>query len=210
MPTLRKHIATKEMKSAGISKAKMASVLGFNNREAFYKHFKKDDIDIDLFNRIINKLNEWKNSANKSNPKFDYNTLPANGKFFPVIAKCYAGEPNMIFQESNIHGYAFFKYPKEERCFAIQVIGDSMSGNNHKSIDDGDIVLVDMDAEILNGDVVLAVLKNGRELIKQYQSGERDKVSLVSFNPQYPHIELKEEDFVAIYRIMERNKTTKF
>ena len=58
MPTLRKDIATKELKNAGISKAKMARELGFKNRESFYKHFEKEDIDQDLFMRILTKLKE--------------------------------------------------------------------------------------------------------------------------------------------------------
>lgn len=58
MPTLRKDIILAELKKAGISKAKMGKLLGFRSRTAFYKHFEKSDIDIDLFNSIINKLSD--------------------------------------------------------------------------------------------------------------------------------------------------------
>lgn len=138
------------------------------------------------------------------------NTKKQKGNFFPIIAKCFAGEPEMIFQDTNIEDQSYFTYSKVDRCFALRVVGDSMSGGNHKSIDDGDIVLVDMDADIMSGDVVLALLQNGRELIKQYQNDEADKIRLVSFNLQYPPIILKETDIIAMYRVMERNKTTKF
>ncbi len=58
MPTLRKDIVKRELEKAGISLARMAKELGFNNRVTFYNHFDKEDIDLDLYNSIMTKLVE--------------------------------------------------------------------------------------------------------------------------------------------------------
>ena len=58
MPTPRKDVIRDALKKSGISKARMGKELGFKSRVAFYKHFKKEDIDLNLFNRIMQKLSE--------------------------------------------------------------------------------------------------------------------------------------------------------
>jgi hypothetical protein len=53
MPNNRKDIAKELIENSGIPVAKIATELGFKNREALYYHFRKEkDISIDLFNRI--------------------------------------------------------------------------------------------------------------------------------------------------------------
>jgi SOS-response transcriptional repressor LexA len=82
------------------------------------------------------------------------------------------------------------------------VAGDSMTSNNRNSIYDGDYVLVDMDAEIINGDIVVVSLLNGRDLIKQFIKGpEEGKVTLRSFNPRNPDIIINEVEVQVMYRV---------
>lgn len=200
----------------GLNQTDFAKMIGVETNSAI-SNWENDKRDPDLNTlKKIAALGEMTldellaGEIDKKTSYFDYNTKRMKGNLFPIVAKCYAGEPDMIFQETNIQDYTFFEYAKTEKCFALRVVGDSMTGGNGKSIDNGDIVLIDMDAQILSGDIVLAILNNGRELIKQYQNGKDDIVKLISFNPQYPPIELKEGDVASMYRVMERNKTTKF
>ena len=52
MPIKRKDIVNKRADALKISLAKIARALGYNNRESLYQQFKKDDIDIELYNKI--------------------------------------------------------------------------------------------------------------------------------------------------------------
>ena len=63
MPTNRKDTAKSRIDSLGLSAARIAKELGFNNREAFYNHFRKDEIDIELYNKIMAKLDEIEKGA---------------------------------------------------------------------------------------------------------------------------------------------------
>ena len=67
MPTNRKDAAKRRIDSLGLSAARIAKELGFNNREAFYNHFRKDEIDIELYNKIMNKLDEIEKGENFQN-----------------------------------------------------------------------------------------------------------------------------------------------
>lgn len=53
----RKEIAKKFIKESGISFAKFAKEIGLSPQN-WHHHFKKDDIDLDLFQKISDKLKE--------------------------------------------------------------------------------------------------------------------------------------------------------
>jgi SOS-response transcriptional repressor LexA len=136
------------------------------------------------------------------------------GYFYPLLAKVYAGEPNLLFQQNNIvNEPIYFDYgisPIENRCFALHVEGDSMTNGGRRSLEEGDYVLIDMNATILPGDIVVAVLHNGREIIKQFNPVNDELIRLVSFNQKYPDIILNKEEIVAIYRVMKKTKVITF
>jgi phage repressor protein C with HTH and peptisase S24 domain len=139
------------------------------------------------------------------------NVLPARGYFYKVIISVNAGDPVQIFREENYTGEeVFFPYEKKERVFSVKVSGDSMSGNNGRSIYDGEYAIIDMDAKVLNGDVVVVNLHSGRQMIKQYVAGEEDKVILRSYNPSHPDIVVKESDIITIFRVVGKSNFTRF
>jgi phage repressor protein C with HTH and peptisase S24 domain len=90
------------------------------------------------------------------------------------------------------------------------VEGDSMTNGGRRSLEEGDYVLIDMNATILPGDIVVAVLHNGREIIKQFNPVNDELIRLVSFNQKYPDIILNKEEIVAIYRVMKKTKVITF
>ena len=80
-----------------------------------------------------------------------------------------------------------------ENTLAIKVKGDSM----YPKIEDGDIVAVRKQSDIENGNIVVILVDNDEGLVKKiYQ--DRDKIRLVSINPEYPDKIFKGEE---IYRL---------
>lgn len=96
----------------------------------------------------------------------------------PVIATVAAGVPTYS-DEQVIEWIDYHKDPKDH-VFAVHVKGDSMMPRIH----DGDIIIVDQDAEWDDGDIVVVTI-NGDEgtckRIKKYN----DSIALISLNPQY-------------------------
>ena len=80
-----------------------------------------------------------------------------------------------------------------ENTLAIKVKGDSM----YPKIEDGDIVAVRKQSDFENGNIVVILVDNDEVLVKKiYQ--DRDKIRLVSINPEYPDKIFKGEE---IYRL---------
>ena len=75
------------------------------------------------------------------------------------------------------------KIPKSSRIFALKVSGDSMIG---KCIMDGDVVVLEQNADPKPGDVVAALI-DGLSTLKTYVV-ERGRPYLRAENPQYPNL----------------------
>lgn len=140
------------------------------------------------------------------------NVFRVKGAWFKVVRSINAGDPEYIFSEVNYTGEdIWFPYEKTERCFSMTVVGDSMTSPVGKSIKEGEYILVDMDLDIINGDVVVVSLVNGRDLIKQYFANPDDNtVTLKSFNPRYTDYTVKADDITVMYRaVMSQPKPQK-
>jgi DNA polymerase V len=82
--------------------------------------------------------------------------------------------------------------------FMIKVIGDSMIG---KSINEGDIVLLDRSIKAKSGDIVLAVYNN-EFTIKELEISQNSKlIKLVAANPKYKDILINGEDELVIWGV---------
>lgn len=117
---------------------------------------------------------------------------------YPIISQVFAGPSMSMFVKENISEYVNLPYEKKENCFAIRVHGDSM---NHK-IEQGDVVLADMDKEIVNGCIVIARLKDGKQLIKRYRELEGSIAMFYSDNGNYEPLTVPKTEIEAIYRIV--------
>lgn len=116
----------------------------------------------------------------------------------PLLSNVYAGEPAMMYQATNIEEYVHFDYPFKENLFALRVNGDSMKGR----IYDGDKVLVDPDAEIIDNCIVVVRLKNGEQFIKRFQKLSEQEILFTSDNQDYRPRVVKTIDIEVIYRIV--------
>lgn len=70
------------------------------------------------------------------------------------------------------------------------------------SIEDGDIVLVDSDAQIYDGCMVAARLKTGMQLIKRYRLLPQELIQLDSDNFLYDPITLKRDELELIMPVV--------
>jgi len=131
------------------------------------------------------------------------NVIHPKGNFYKLIKSINAGDPALIYREENIEDEVFFEYPVSEHCFCVRVQGDSMQSGNGKSINEGDILLVDMNISVIQGDVVVVSLANGREMVKRYYSSS-ENVILRSDNAKYPDIIVSENDVLAIFKAVKK------
>ena len=97
----------------------------------------------------------------------------------PVLGEVMAG-PNSV-AEQYFEGYEYADEADPQRHFYLRVKGDSMEPDFRA----GDFLLVDKEAEIMNGDfaVVIVDSEEGTVKIVHYQN---DVVVLSSINPAYP------------------------
>ncbi len=117
---------------------------------------------------------------------------------YPILSQVYAGSSMNLFVQENISDYVNLPYEKNERCFALRVHGNSM---NHK-IEEGDIVLADMDKEVVNGCIVICRLKDGKQIIKRYRELQNDLAMFYSDNGSYEPLTISKTEIEAIYRIV--------
>lgn len=102
----------------------------------------------------------------------------------PLLGAIPAGHGDLRTQEPDGMVYVdvdTLRIPKSHRTFALKVTGDSMIGRH---IVDGDIVILEQNAEPKSGDIVAALI-DGQSTLKTYVM-ERGKPFLRAENPKYP------------------------
>ena len=104
----------------------------------------------------------------------------------PLLGAIPAGHGDLRTQEPEgmIHvDLEGLKIPRSSRTFALRVTGDSMIG---KHIMDGDIVILEQNAEPRPGDVVAALI-DGQSTLKTFVR-EKGRTFLRAENPRYPNL----------------------
>ncbi|MDD3520101.1 MAG: transcriptional repressor LexA [Actinomycetota bacterium] len=122
--------------------------------------------------------------------------------YLPLLGRIAAGKP--IFAEENIDEYVPISKQvmgRAEGQFLLRVNGDSMSGDH---IMDGDMLIVKIQDTAENGDIVAALL-NDEAVVKRFYKRSDGTVELVSSNPLYEPIVLKDGvriqgKVIAVYR----------
>ncbi|EIS6261351.1 helix-turn-helix domain-containing protein [Staphylococcus pseudintermedius] len=131
-----------------------------------------------LFNVSINDLME----KDLSNTKPQIDTLPVTA--IPVVAKISAGLP--IYTEENIIEYTYIpsqmtKGGKE--LFGLKVSGDSMD----KEFRDGDVVIVEKDAIVENGQIGVVNVNGYNATVKRVRYND-DKIVLLPESNNNDHL----------------------
>ena len=108
----------------------------------------------------------------------------------PIVGKVRAGEPS--YAQEDIEEWIEFPefFGAKPGRFILRVTGDSMSG---AGIEEGMYILVAPDLWPNNGDIVVAMV-NHEEATCKYYHESNGRVILVSANPKYPPIEVKDPE----------------
>lgn len=119
----------------------------------------------------------------------------------PIYGTANAGSPTVV-AEQNLEGYlpVSKRVANSKKTFAVKVSGDSMNlaELRGKRVDDGDYVLVNPEAELHQGDKVLAVIDGLATIKNFYREGKRIKLMPSSTSLEYKPIYLEEgDDFVV-------------
>lgn len=122
----------------------------------------------------------------------------------PIMGTIPAGLADLRHQEADgvVHvDLDSLKIPRSSRMFALRVTGDSMIG---KFILEGDIVVLEQNAEPRPGDVVAAFI-DGQSTLKTFIL-DRGRPCLKAENPRYPHklVPLNELMIQGVMRLLIR------
>ena len=147
----------------------------------------------------------------KKNPKLSRSIeITLEDKYFiprPILGEVAAGNPLTIYPDSidTIQLPTIVAMPAES--FLLRVKGDSLKD---AYIFSGDVVIVKPDAELVNGQIVVAILEDAAVVKRFYR--KEGSIELHSENPEYKPIVIKANDLkfkivgavVGVYRTMEK------
>jgi SOS-response transcriptional repressor LexA len=153
--------------------------------------------------RLEEGLNIKIDDSNPSNIVYSNNLFNENielfnveGNEFPVISQILLA--NEIFNNQNIIGTMIFPYPKKENCF-ILIFNTDAFGIFSK----GDKILIDMDAEVKNGNMIACRLKTGEQLVKYFRRLPEEYVQLYSASFKENPLAIKMNEIDTIYRVVQ-------
>lgn len=130
-------------------------------------------------------------------------TLPV--KKIPVVSKISAGLP--IYSEENLIDYTYIATKNlsvDKELFGLKVSGDSMD----KEFRDGDVVIVEKDAVVENGQIAVVQINGYNATVKRVRY-EKDRIILIpeSNNPaHYPQVYSQDDEVKIIGRVVASQK----
>ncbi|MFZ7132470.1 MAG: transcriptional repressor LexA [Eubacteriales bacterium] len=148
----------------------------FKNNKQFHYSYEKDDEE------------NFQVQDTETNLMIEY---PDRHKI-PILGNVAAGIPITVNEEyENYITLPTDWMVQPPNTFALKVNGDSMNGIG---INKGDIVMVNRQDNVVNGDIVIVVIDQEATMKKFMLMG--DTVLLISENPAYEPIQMKREDIV--------------
>lgn len=130
-------------------------------------------------------------------------TLPV--KKIPVVSKISAGLP--IYSEENLIDYIYFatnKLNSDKEEFGLKVSGDSMD----KIFQDGDIVVVEKDSIIENGQLGVVMINGYNATVKRIRYNGDQVILIPESNNtnHYPQVYGKDDEVKIIGRVVASQK----
>ena len=147
------------------------------------------------------KILDYDNGEQELETEID--TLPV--KEIPIVSQISAGLP--IYAEENIleHTYiATKKLNTNKEIFGLRVNGDSMD----KEFRDGDVVIVEKDAVVENGQIAVVQVNGYNATVKRVRY-EKDRIILIpeSNNPaHYPQVYSQDDEVKIIGKVVSSQK----
>lgn len=130
-------------------------------------------------------------------------TLPV--KKIPVVSKISAGLP--IYSEENLIDYIYFatnKLNSDKEEFGLKVSGDSMD----KIFQDGDIVVVEKDSIVENGQLGVVMINGYNATVKRIRYNGDQIILIPESNNtnHYPQVYGKDDEVKVIGRVVASQK----
>ncbi|MBM5970183.1 LexA family protein [Staphylococcus epidermidis] len=130
-------------------------------------------------------------------------TLPV--KKIPVVSKISAGLP--IYNEENLIDYIYFatnKLNSDKEEFGLKVSGDSMD----KIFQDGDIVVVEKDSIVENGQLGVVMINGYNATVKRIRYNGDQVILIPESNNtnHYPQVYGKDDEVKIIGRVVASQK----
>lgn len=160
-----------------------------------------DELDIQIYCEAL-KITP-SDLFKKSDNNLSIDTLPV--KEIPIVSQISAGLP--IYAEENIleHTYiATKKLNSNKEIFGLRVNGDSMD----KEFRDGDVVIVEKDAVVENGQIAVVQINGYNATVKRVRY-EKDRIILIpeSNNPaHYPQVYSQDDEVKIIGKVVSSQK----
>ena len=139
----------------------------------------------------------------KPEPQPQLETLPV--KKIPVVSKISAGLP--IYSEENLIDYIYFatnKLNSDKEELGLKVSGDSMD----KIFQDGDIVVVEKDSIVENGQLGVVMINGYNATVKRIRYNGDQIILIPESNNtnHYPQVYDKDDDVKIIGRVIASQK----
>lgn len=195
MLDLYKNIRDRRIK-LGMSQEELAKKLGYKSRSTIAK-IETGKVDLpeskiksfaDALNTTPAYLMGWRNNVEEDISLESLGLIKVKKKKIALLGAIACGSPIINFNDLDETEYID---ADEDICadFALRCVGDSMI---NARIEDGDLVFIDKDAYIRNGDIVAVSIDFELTLKRVYIEG--NTVTLVAENPKYPPKTFKREE----------------
>ena len=158
---------------------------------------------IDKIELLADYFNVTKADLVEDKEKQVIETLPV--KKIPVVSKISAGLP--IYSEENLIDYIYFatnKLNSDKEEFGLKVSGDSMD----KIFQDGDIVVVEKDSIVENGQLGVVMINGYNATVKRIRYNG-DQIILIpesNNSNHYPQVYGKDDEVKVIGRVVASQK----
>ncbi|MDY0082610.1 MAG: XRE family transcriptional regulator [Ignavibacteriaceae bacterium] len=113
-------------------------------------------------------------------------------RVFPIVSKISAGSMKEYYDEIDPEKVVVMPY-KHNKCIVLEVDGDSMA----ETINDKDLVLIDLYKAVKDGDIAAVRLKSGEQFVKRYRR-MNGTVIFYADNANYLPIAVKDTEIEAI------------
>ena len=158
---------------------------------------------IDKIELLADYFNVTKADLVEDKEKQVLETLPV--KKIPVVSKISAGLP--IYSEENLIDYIYFatnKLNSEKEEFGLKVSGDSMD----KIFQDGDIVVVEKDSVVENGQLGVVMINGYNATVKRIRYNGDQIILIPESNNtnHYPQVYGKNDEVKIIGRVVASQK----
>lgn len=215
LPPFREEIK-RMIQESGIPVLRIAKKMGISRSRLDYHLKGNRRISPEVLNEIKKAVNELKGDLEISKPEVntenkiplysipEYKTI-GDLTIFPVLKSFKFIDGAVDLTENNIYGYTIFPYDFENDCFCVtnNSADDMNDTSSPRSIEEGDILLVDPKVKVISGDVVIAKVFGDRDLIRMISfRQEDDKVELIPFNSKYPALVINKADIDHIFKIV--------